>query len=355
MDEINNKTVSEGLEISREWTYVKPHILDKVELEHLAALQAQLPSTATGYYLLDIGAQIKQPRELTSYAGEIHDQSFKMKNGILEMRDVTRDGHFTIPQMPAPSDHSQTSPDELCEEILRKLSGKSTYTYFNTEAHHLALRQGLGLPKPGLQPGIRLLQAKKHLAGIQSEYLYVSKSLSAAPAHEEDLFLPSANILYCGEPKLWTIIDPRSRDRFLCHLVRELKIKPICHQFLRHLSVLPSPSKLRSWGVQYYTVLQPPGCMVLLQPHAIHSVLNLGANIAGAINYADQEWDVPPLYQACEENQCHKAGQSPILVTDFEKDQFRSLDLESRYLVGREKDIQRVQGQKIVGFLSCSS
>ena len=349
LNEINNNTISEGLKISCEWTYVKPYLLNNVDLANLAALQAQLPPTATGYYLLDIGAQIKPPLGSQSYAGEIQDQSFKMKNGVLQMQTIVRDGHFVIPQMPT-SDYSQTNPDNLCEETLRRLSGKSTYAYFNTEAHHLELRKDLCLPQPGLQPGVRLLRAKKHLAGIQSEYLYVSKSLSAAVAHEEDLFLPSANILYCGAPKLWTIIDPRSRNNFLSHLVKELKIKPKCHQFLRHLSIVPSPSKLRSWGVQYYTILQPQGCMVLVQPHAIHSVLNLGANIAGAINYADRDWDIPPLYQACEENRCHRAGQSPILVSDFKEGRIRSLTLESRYFVRRTLDLRRGQKQKTVSF-----
>ena len=87
---------------------------------------------------------------------------------------------------------------------------------------------------------------------------------------------------------------------------------------------------------------------MLIQPQAIHSVLNLGANIAGAINYAEQEWDMPPLYRACREGICHKAGQQPIRVNDFERGQVRSLTLDSQYLLVTNKRRQSARRQKIV-------
>ena len=184
-----------------------------------------MPSTATGYYLLDVGAKINPPLGYMFNKGEIRLQTFKERNGIIKMQEKTHKDCFAAPDISTPRDYSHIHSDILCENTLQRLiSKKSAYTYFSMEAHHPTLRKGLGLPKDGLQPGIRLLRAKKYLAGIQSKYLYVSLSLSAAAAHEEDLFLSSANILYCGEPKLWTIIDPRLKDLSLSHLVRERKI-----------------------------------------------------------------------------------------------------------------------------------
>ena len=99
------------------------------------------------------------------------------------MEVTTHEDHFTIPPMSASGGYSYVDLDRLCEDTLQEfLSAKSPYTYFNTEGHNSVFRGDLGLPENGLQPGTRLLRAKKNLAGIQSEFLYFSPSLSGAPA-----------------------------------------------------------------------------------------------------------------------------------------------------------------------------
>ena len=59
LSEMNSNTISKGLEMSYEWLYVKPFTLNNVNLANLVGLQAQIPLTATGYYLLDVGAMIR--------------------------------------------------------------------------------------------------------------------------------------------------------------------------------------------------------------------------------------------------------------------------------------------------------
>ena len=201
--------------------------------------------------------------------------------------------------------------------------------------HYPEVRKNLGVPGKGLQPGDRLLSAVKHIPGIQSEYLYVSEGLSVAGAHEEDARLPSGNLNYWGAPKLWIVINPSSRDEFLVQMVKTCHVKVRCDQFLRHTSSLPRPSQLHDWGVLFQVILQPPGCLILLKPNAIHWVLNLGANLAGAINYAKSDWDVPINYVECQKD-C--TGSDPIRVTDFKVSKLRDLDIDTEWEAFPEGD-----------------
>ena len=122
-----------------------------MDLGNLAALQAQMPLTATGYYLLDVGAKINPPLGYMFNKGEIRLQTFEERNGIIEMREKTHEDCFAAPDTSTPRDYSHIDLDLLCEDILQRLSSKtSAYMYFNTEAHHPTLRKGLGLPKSGL-------------------------------------------------------------------------------------------------------------------------------------------------------------------------------------------------------------
>lgn len=67
---------------------------------------------------------------------------------------------------------------------------------------------------------------------------------------------------------------------------------------------------------------------MLLKPNAIHWVFNLDANMAGAMNYAKPDWDVPPLYRECQKD-C--TGSEPICVADFQIGRLRPLDIDTAW------------------------
>ena len=209
---------------------------------------------------------------------------------------------FALPCFPVQDfDYLLSDLEELFESQLAQLEhSKTVHDYLNAMSHSPDLRKNLGLPEIGLQPGSRLLSTAKHFAGIHSSYVYISSpSGSVFWLHCEDFDLPSANILYDGDPKLWVVVDPGSTHRLESLLAKELRIKPDCNQFVRHQNLLPRPSLLRKWEIKFKLVLQTPGCLVLVQPHTYHYGVNLGANIAEAINYADPKWIVHPLYREC--------------------------------------------------------
>ncbi len=112
--------------------------------------------------------------------------------------------------------------------------------------------------------------------------------------------------------------------------MKELRIKPDCNQFVQHQNLLPWPSLLRKWEIKFKLVLQTPGCLVLVQPHTYHYGVNLGANIAEAINYADLKWIVHPLYRECQQGPpCSDA--EPLCVSDMKIGKLRSLKVDTSW------------------------
>jgi hypothetical protein len=51
-------------------------------------------------------------------------------------------------------------------------------------------------------------------------------------------------------------------------------------------------------------VRQHPGDLVLILGGAYHFVVNEGPNVAGAINYAQQNWRSPSFYRSCGDEAC---------------------------------------------------
>ena len=65
----------------------------------------------------------------------------------IEFKDIkveTHEDSFTIPKISTSSDYLHIDLDRLCEDTLQKLlSKKSSYVYFNTEAHHSVWQKNL--------------------------------------------------------------------------------------------------------------------------------------------------------------------------------------------------------------------
>jgi len=73
------------------------------------------------------------------------------------------------------------------------------------------------------------------------------------------------------------------------HLTEHLNITPKCSQFVRHQRRLLSPSLLQRWQIRFSIILQKSGCLVLVDYYAYHYDVNLGSNIAEAINYVNDD------------------------------------------------------------------
>lgn len=333
---------TEVLRPSTDWIYSRPYPRKGASLTDLYKLESQLPSTSSGFLLIDVGLTLKPAPRLPLCRGTVQRQVFwRNRGGILIAKDDP-DGPrelgssaetFAVPCFSAQNfDHLLSDLEELFESHLTRLEhSKTVHDYLNAMSHSPDLRKNLGLPDIGLQPGSRLLSTAKHFPGVHSSYVYISSpSGSAFCLHSEDFGLPSANVLYDGDPKLWVVVDPSSTSKLESLLAKELRIKPDCNQFVRHQNLLPQPSLLRIWNIKFKLVLQTPGCLILVQPHTYHYGVNLGANIAEAINYADSKWIVHPLYRECRQGSpC--SNIEPLRVSDMKIGKLRSLTVDTSW------------------------
>ena len=64
----------------------------------------------------------------------------------------------------------------------------------------------------------------------------------------------------------------------------------VCHNLLRHKSVLLQPALLEANGVTVHRVLQSAGQAIVVFPSAYHAGFNHGYNVAEAINFGTERW-----------------------------------------------------------------
>ena len=158
--------------------------------------------------------------------------------------------------------------------------------------------------------------------------------------HVEDFLLKSANIVHMGAPKLWVIVHPMFLHKLEARLAERLQIQPKCDQFLRHHPILPAPSLLRQWRIKYSVVLQPAGSLILIESGAYHYGLNLGANVAEAINYCDEDWIVPPTYRECSRR--HGCGNTEhMTIANMQVGKIRALEVANEDEIEAEQSGHR--------------
>ncbi|KAI9812585.1 MAG: hypothetical protein M1827_004574 [Pycnora praestabilis] len=178
-------------------------------------------------------------------------------------------------------------------------------------------------PKVVALPGNSLRKSKFSIAGIHSPYFYVSRSEGTPFAlHIEDYAAYSVNYLHAGAPKCWTVVKPthhhkleeflhgqlNAPEKLLSRsLGRKPQRPPQCSQFLRHHSVYLPRETFQTLELDTTTVVQHRGEMVITFPFAYHQGFNSGPNIAEAIGYASNRWEVfirEGLYQRCHKINC---------------------------------------------------
>lgn len=187
------------------------------------------------------------------------------------------------------------------------------------------LREALRCADPKLveYPGNSLMKSKSRIRGIHSPYFYISRT-EGTPfgMHIEDFAAYSLNYLHVGAPKCWKVVAPKDHakleevmhaflnpeERMLSSRT-ELKPRrpPQCSQFLRHKSVYLPEELLQLLNIEFTSVVQHQGEMVITFPFAYHEGYNSGPNIAEAIGYATDRWEVfvrEGLYENCQKLRC---------------------------------------------------
>jgi hypothetical protein len=158
----------------------------------------------------------------------------------------------------------------------------------------------------------------RDIDGISTSYLYIScpEEMTATSMHFEDCAWLSANVLLCGKPKLWLCVEPDSNTVLIAALEAMYagRIRD-CSQKVRHLDTLIPRTLLDQWGVKYHIKACYPGEIIFTMPGAYHQIINMGANMAEAINFVLEDTvTFPPEYVFCHTKHCQKV--SPISLRD---------------------------------------
>jgi len=312
-------------------------------LSNLYQIEQDYGPLSNGYSVIHVGSSYSDVGGCKIYRGDVQQQQFQCEENLVYLKEA--DGAprrlfddvapFTMPSLEdISSNYAALELEQVMEDELAGCSDlKTSQDYLIAAAHTTESRKQLGLPESLLEAGTCLLSTLKHYPGIHSSYAYVSKGHTKFALHVEDFYLKSANLLHAGAGKLWVIINPQCTHKLEGRLAELLNIQSRCSQFLRHPMLLVSPSFLRSWRIQFSVIIQRPGDLILLDSNAYHYGVNLGPNIAEAINYSDPDWIVPPTYRDCTKNKV--CGDTKhMLSVKMKMGSARALDVEDYQEIG---------------------
>jgi hypothetical protein len=157
--------------------------------------------------------------------------------------------------------------------------------------------------------------------GINSSYLYVSAAAgkrTATNLHIEDCVWPSVNMMLAGQPKAWLCVEPEDHLKLRDSLQKHFKHRGRCGQAVRHMGVVISPRMLKQWGIRYHIQLCQPGELIFTMPNAYHQIVNLGDNVAEAVNFMFSTTESYPLnYKFCKRGICVAETEAPIAPEHF--------------------------------------
>ena len=172
----------------------------------------------------------------------------------------------------------------------------------------------------------------KEMKGINTPMHYIGEKGSFTAHHEEDAGLSSMNLLKWGEPKLWFIIHNKWRAEVENNIheyiventnttKKKTDEKKICTQVFQHKIFIATPNLLHTLKIPYSIVLQKPGDLFFIRRGTYHAVINLGTNVAEAINYGCDEWNsgYEPLPCPCPENKKNDVVPDRTAITLFKE------------------------------------
>ncbi|WVR00465.1 hypothetical protein IAU59_007608 [Kwoniella sp. CBS 9459] len=137
-----------------------------------------------------------------------------------------------------------------------------------------------------------VLQRKVVWEGINVPMYYVGQERTCFGYRQEDLNFLSVNLLHTGAPKVWWGIPEHHRSKFedLMHSLYRDEHNT-CPSHIRHKEYLPSPDFLNDKRIDVTVIYQRQGEMVLTFPLGYHGGINIGWNLAEAVNLATASWE----------------------------------------------------------------
>ncbi|MCJ1438207.1 hypothetical protein MMC27_007594 [Xylographa pallens] len=209
--------------------------------------------------------------------------------------------------------------DRFDSQLLSARNRREAYVAppyaINKDADTQAEREILGLnsisPLVDIE-GNQLANTKVAFKGIHSPEAFVSTSHWGSPfgVHVEDFYLHAINHNVCGALKLWCLIPEEYAVPFENLMLKINKRSRECDQFVRHDYTWPTRDVPERARIRYTLIYQQEHQAVVTLSHVYHWGFSIGANIAEAINYADDDFNTEG-YTACHKG-CGTAAKSFI-------------------------------------------
>lgn len=152
------------------------------------------------------------------------------------------------------------------------------------------------------------MKSKTPVVGINEPAIHISSGPGVVfPMQMGEFAAYTLNYHHCGAARLYTVIKPTHHKRLekVLHNSRGLQDRirpPTCTQFVSHMQVYVPEETLQRHKIDYTTVPQFEGEMVIMFPWAYHQGYNAGPNIVEEMMYANESWKafhLQNLYERC--------------------------------------------------------
>lgn len=140
--------------------------------------------------------------------------------------------------------------------------------------------------------------------GVNCPTFYFAGRLAFTDLHVEDNLLDSANLIHYGEPgsgKIWLCVCPKDFRVLNIALAESIaRLRTLgrdvsdyldgCLVPANHKNIVITTEYLRSRNIEYQLITQRPGDLVYVGSGIFHQVINLGVNLAEAVNVGSSQW-----------------------------------------------------------------
>ena len=140
------------------------------------------------------------------------------------------------------------------------------------------------------------------MPGINTSMFYIGNAGSFTELHVEDSIADSANVIHAGKEKIWMFVNREDYARINQIVAQKLKDfldvnndeagLESCVLPLHHKNLILTPRFLDEHEIRYEFLVQRPGDLVYVQYGVLHQVINVGLNVAEAINVGSDAWNV---------------------------------------------------------------
>ena len=221
---------------------------------------------------------------------------YKRDNGSIMVNQSSK-RRLELPKFPL----SETAEKTWLRAKLKAFV-KATFETPPKEAVYIIGKQTF--PYTTLSPGEKLKRkGGSNLPGVNTPYQYLSASggPSITIFHCKDGKLGSKNVVLGGKIKVLVIVKPSSNKNFEDHMYERFPGARRDSQGIRHLARAIPPSLLDKWGVKYDIAgLAPEQGFATLPSNVYHMVINIGDNLALAVNWEQlSSLDMPEGYVWC--------------------------------------------------------